>query len=587
MAEHTKVLELKQILNQDDPSAFISTTWTRYNQQRIQKINEWLELRDYIFATDTATTTNNTLPWKNKTTTPKLCQIRDNLHSNYISSLFPNDKWLKWEAFDKKAATKNKAKTICSYMDNKCREAHFRNTISQLVLDYIDYGNCFGTVSFSQTYKELADGTKVPDYIGPVLTRISPLDIVFNPLGDTFKRNFKVVRSVRGVGELKKLAQDDPEQKFWLKAIERRETIGRVLGGYSYEDFQKACGYTADGFGNMYEYYRGSYMEVLEFFGDYMDPISGEIQKDRVITICDRSFMARNEAMPQWYGGAPIVTARWRIRPDNLWGMGPLDNLVGMQYRIDHLENLKADALDLLVQPPLKIKGEVEAFVWGPSSEIRLSGGESDVEPLNGNLNPVAMANQNITELENKMELYAGAPRDAMGIRTPGEKTAFEVQQLNNAAGRIFQEKVQNFEMEFLEPILNMMLETACRNMDGVDIIRTLDNDIGVQEFMSITKQDITANGQIRPIGARHFAQQSQDLQNAIGIFGSPIGQMIQQHVSSINLAKFVEDVTNLAGYDIFQPNVKVFEDHQTQSLANQAQEDMAVQQGMPAQKGV
>jgi hypothetical protein len=587
MAEHTKVLELKQILNQDDPSAFISTTWTRYNQQRIQKINEWLELRDYVFATDTATTTNNTLPWKNKTTTPKLCQIRDNLHSNYISSLFPNDKWLKWEAFDKKAASKNKAKVICAYIDNKCREAHFRNTISQLVLDYIDYGNCFGTVSFSQTYKELADGTKVPDYIGPVLTRISPLDIVFNPLGDTFKRNFKIVRSVRGVGELKKLAMDDPEQRFWLKAIERREYIGRVLGGYSYEDFQKACGYTADGFGNMYEYYRGSYMEVLEFFGDYMDPISGQIESNRVITICDRSFMARNEEMPQWFGGAPICTARWRIRPDNLWGMGPLDNLVGMQYRIDHLENMKADALDLLVNPPLKIKGEVEAFVWGPGSEIRLSGEGSDVEPLSGQLNSIAMANQNITELENKMELYAGAPRDAMGIRTPGEKTAFEVQQLNNAAGRIFQEKVENFEMEFLEPILNMMLETACRNLDGADIIRTLDNDIGVQEFMSITKQDITANGQIRPIGARHFAQQSQDLQNAVGIFGSPIGQMIQPHVSTVNLAEFVKDVTNLEGYDIFQPNVAIFEQHQTQSLANQANEDMAVQQGMPTQQGV
>jgi hypothetical protein len=587
MAEKTKVLELKQILNQDDPSAFISMTWTHYNNQRLQKINEWLEVRDYVFATDTSTTSNNLLPWKNRTTTPKLCQIRDNLHSNYISSLFPNDRWLKWEAYDKKSANKNKATSIESYMANKCRENHFRTTISQLVLDYIDYGNAFATVSFSQKYKELADGTQVPDYIGPVVSRISPLDIVFNPLGDTFKRNFKIVRSVRGIGELKQLAMDDPEQRFWLKAIERREYIGRVLGGYSYEDFQKACGYTADGFGNMYEYYRGSYMEVLEFFGDYMDNKTGEIKNNRIITICDRSFMARDEALPQWYGGAPIVHCRWRIRPDNLWGMGPLDNLIGMQYRIDHLENLKADALDLLVQPPLKIIGEVEEFTWGPSSEIRLSGEGANVEPLAGELNSIAMANQNITELENKMELYAGAPRDAMGIRTPGEKTAFEVQQLNNAAGRIFQEKVQNFEIEFLEPLLNMMLETSCRNLDGNDLIRTIDNDIGVKQFMSITKQDITANGQIRPIGARHFAQQAQDLQNVIGIYQSPIGQMITPHTSTIALAQFVEDVTNISGWDIIQPNVQVFEQHQQQSLANQANEDLAVQQNMPTQQGV
>jgi hypothetical protein len=43
--------------------------------------------------------------------------------------------------------------------------------------------------------------------------------------------------------------------------------------------------------------------------------------------------------------------------------MGPLDNLVGMQYRIDHLENLKADVFDLIAFPPLKIKGYVEDSV--------------------------------------------------------------------------------------------------------------------------------------------------------------------------------------------------------------------------------
>ncbi len=587
MAEHTKVLELKQILGQDDPSAFISWTWTTYNNQRMQKINEWREVRDYLFATDTRTTSNKMLPWKHSTTTPKLCQIRDNLHSNYISSLFPNDQWLKWQAYDRSSASKNKANAIEVYMENKCRENHFRTTISQLVLDYIDYGNCFGTVSFSEVYKTLADGTKVPDYIGPVLTRISPLDIVFNPLGDSFKRNFKIVRSVRGIGELKRLAQDDPEQKFWLDAIKRREHISRVMGGYSYEDFEKACGYTADGFGNMYEYYRGSYMEILEFFGDYMDPKSGELKENRLITICDRSFMARDIQLPEWYGGAPIVTCRWRIRPDNLWGMGPLDNLVGMQYMIDHLQNAQADAHDLIIQPPLKIRGEVEEFTWGPSTEIRLGAEGSDVEPLQTSMQAIISAKQSIQELENKMELYAGAPRDAMGIRTPGEKTAFEVQQLNNAAGRIFQEKVTNFEIEFLEPILNMMLETACRNLDGADLIRVEDNDIGVQEFMKITKQDITANGKICPIGARHFAKQAQDLQNVVGIFGSPIGQIISPHVSSIALAKFVEDMTNIQGWDIIQPNIAVHEQNERQQLMNQAQEDQAVQQQMPAQQGV
>ena len=73
----------------------------------------------------------------------------------------------------------------------------------------------------------------------------------------------------------------------------------------------------------------------------------------------------------------------------------------------------------------------------------------------------IIAASNEIHTLEEKMELYSGAPREAMGIRTAGEKTAFEVQSLQNAAGRIFQEKITSFEIELLEPILNAMLESA------------------------------------------------------------------------------------------------------------------------------
>jgi len=48
------------------------------------------------------------------------------------------------------------------------------------------------------------------------------------------------------------------------------------------------------------------------------------------------------------------------------------------------------------------------------------------------------------------MEEMAGAPKEAMGIRTPGEKTRYEVQSLENRSGRIFNHKVLNFSINFL-----------------------------------------------------------------------------------------------------------------------------------------
>ena len=267
--------------------------------------------------------------------------------------------------------------------------------------------------------------------------------------------------------------------------------------------------------------------------------------------------------------------------PDNLYGMGPLDNLVGLQYRIDHLENLKADALDLTIHPPLKIVGDVEPFTWGPEAVIHIPE-DGDVTALPPN--PAAFqVNNEIAALLALMEEMAGAPKEAMGFRTPGEKTAFEVQQLQNAASRIFQNKINQFEIEFLEPILNTMLEVARRNMDLPQIAKVMDDDYGVSDFISITKEDLSARGKLRPIGARHYAARAQLMQNMIGMFNSPIGQVIAPHISAKRLANMVEEYMGFEKYDFIKDNAAMFEQAEAQKLAMQVQQDLQEQQMMPS----
>jgi len=571
-----KVAELTKVMQPDDPAAWVTLMWDRYNSQRRGWIEEKKELRDYIFATDTSTTSNSALPWKNTTTLPKLCQIRDNLHANYMSALFPNDDWLQWQGYTMDDSLTEKARTIEAYMGNKTRIGGFRNTISKLVYDYIDYGNAFSVPDFVTKYKTMPDGTQVPDFIGPRARRISPLDIVFNPLADDFDQSFKIVRSVKSIGELKKLSEDEPENAFWAAAVARRQEIGQLMGAYTIEEFDKALGYQVDGFGNMYEYFSSDYIEILEFYGNYHDRETGEVFTDRVITIVDRNFMVRNEPMSQWYAGSPFSHVGWRSRPDNLWSMGPLDNLVGLQYRLDHLENLKADAMDLIIHPPLKIIGEVEEFIWGPGIAINIDSGDSDVQELATNMQNVFGANSEIQQIEDHMELFAGAPREAMGVRSPGEKTAFEVDQLSSAAGKIFQQKITHFETELLEPLLNKMLESAQRNLQVADTIRVADTDLGATLFREVTALDIMANGKIRPVGARHFSKQSQDLRNLSDVLNTAIGQMVAPHMSAIELTKFIDDSLGLKGYKIFSPDAAVKEQEKTAVKTGMAQENVA-----------
>jgi hypothetical protein len=185
------------------------------------------------------------------------------------------------------------------------------------------------------------------------------------------------------------------------------------------------------------------------------------------------------------------------------------------------------------------------------------------------------------------MEEMAGAPKEAMGIRSPGEKTAFEVQQLQNAAGRIFQHKINKFEVEFLEPLLNTMFELSVRNLDTGDLTKVMDDDLGVAEFISITKDDITAAGKLRPIGARHYATRAQLMQNLLGVFNSPVGQMIAPHVSAKSLASMIEDYMGFEQFDFIKDNAAVFEQAETQRLVNQAQQTVETENATPLEENM
>lgn len=575
-------LELSKKCKQDELAKEIGHRWETWNIQRNGKVQEWKELRNFLFATDTTTTSASSLPWKNKTTLPKLCQIRDNLHSNYISALFPNDEWLRWEGYSLNDSVKEKKRAIEAYMSNKCRMGDFRQVISQLVLDFIDYGNCFGTVDYVSSYRTNVRNEKVQVFVGPKARRISPLDIVFNPLSVSFADSPKIVRSLVSIGELHTKAEDEPDNAYLRDALKRRQDMVNRPGNYGFEDGNKYEGLQVDGFGSYMDYLNSGSVEMLQFYGDIFDNESGKLLRGYRVIIIDRMWVIEKDPLPEWLGGAPIFHAGWRTRPDNLWAMGPLDNLVGMQYRIDHLENLKADAMDLAVLPPLVIAGEVEQFDYAPGAEIHIDE-NGTVTELGRNSQWVIQADNAISILEQRMEMYAGAPREAMGIRTAGEKTAFEVQQLQNAAGRIFQEKITHFEIMLLEKILNAMLETATRNMDSSDVVRAIDNDLGASAFLTLTRDDIVANGVLRPIGARHFAAQAQLIQNLTGVFNSPIGQMIAPHTSTKRLAHLVEDVLGLGRHELFKPNIQVSEQLELQSLANHAQEDLMAEGQQPA----
>lgn len=576
MATTEDVIQLEKILQEDDLGKQIATqyiTWESYRQ--VQK-QGWHELLSYIYSTDTNTTSNAANGWKNSTTTPKLTQIADNLVAHYLASLFPNPRWLTWEGSNQEEESKEKVAAIKAYSRwmTEQRET-FREPIKNIVWDYVLYGNSFGITDWFDNRVEQPNGAISQGYTGPGVRRISPEDIVFPPTASTFDRAPKIVRSIISLGECKKFLQQlsstpgekEAANEIWDYMREYRHKAHNSATNFTYADNV----YDIAGFGSFNQYLTSDAVEVLTFYGDYFDKESGEFHENYIVQVIDRHKVVRAEPNPSGLTGPKIRHAGWRPRTDSLWAMGPLENLVGLQYRLDHVENLKADLFDLITFPPLKIVGDVEDFNWAPFEKIYV-GSEGDVAPLTTNANPLA-ANYELDVLKATMEEMAGSPKEAMGFRTPGEKTAYEVQRLENAAGRIFQAKISQFEESFLEPLINDMLNLAREMTDEVSI-RAL-NEYNSAEFLSVTAEDLSGSGRIRPMAARHFIEVSDRVQSIQQFFAS-VGAdpLVKVHWSGVAISKLYEELLDLTPYKLVTPYIGITEQAEAELMQAQAMED-------------
>lgn len=581
-----KTLDIETLLLKDDLACRIGDFFTKWQMMQQPRQAGWKEVKQYVYATDTSQTSNSTLPWKNTTTIPKITQIADNLYANYIRSLFPKRKWASWISFDKESASPQKRKAIENFMYWCIDRSYFKGVIEKALQDWIVYGNAFVTVEWRDNRTLDKDGNEKPGYVGPAAVRISPLDIMFNPIAPSFNESPKILRDLVSIGEVKsyleRISTDENKEAndiLWAYLKDLRQHSGfNTDAGTTDKNTQ----FNIDGFDSWSNYLSSNFAEVLTFYGDIYDIEKDKFYKNYKIMVVDRHKILSMEPVSATTGISDIHHNGWRVRQDNLWAMGPLDNLIGMQYRIDHLENLKADIFDLTAFPVLKIKGYVEDFEWGPLQRIYL-GDDGDVEMVVPDVNALN-ANVEINMLEQKMEEMAGAPKEALGFRTPGEKTAYEVQRLENAASRIFQSKIQQFEENIIEPLLNSMLDMAKRNMPPT-MIRIFDDEFKVEIFQSLTADDISGNGRIVPMAARHFAETSEKIQNITSFYQSGAGQdkEVLQHFSSVKLAEMFSELLDLEGYDLVTPFVRISEQADSQRQINAQTEQVETEAVTPS----
>lgn len=575
-----KTFDIATNLDKDSLAIEIGNKWQMWDDARAEWKSRYKESLQYLYASDTTQIIGQpSEEWKSTTHIPKLTQIRDLLITYYIESLFSLDNYVEWKASTSHSDTLEKRNLIRDFVKDMLDRGDYRRTTEKLVEDYVDSGNAFAMpeyvvdmVSTSMGIKERFKGVKI--------RRINPMDIVFNPLAVDFKSTPKIIRSVKSLGELKAAAETDPNmKKAFDRAIKNRQAVREA---YSQGEEIINDSLSIAGFGSITQYMQSDTCELLTFMGDIYDVTKDVLHKSAKIVIMDRSIVLSEETFEGTEDFNCIFHASWRNRKDTLWGMSPLENLLGMQYRIDYLENKRADVYDFVSNPVLLALGEVELPEQVTPGTVVSGDATATVRYMHPDVS-ILQSGTLMADYMALMEEYAGAPREMMGFRTPGEKTAFEYSQMMNAAQRVFQKKIRNYEL-MSEELINAALHLYLHESAGQRIeLKTWNSQYGVALFKEVSIDDIKGEGQIKAVGSVAYADKGR-LAQTISQLGNNGLFMDQAVLANISPSKLGETLLFATGLDtvngLYKKDARLYEmAEQSQlsaSLQNQVQRAVA-----------
>lgn len=555
----------------------ILNDWSSLKNARSSHEAEMIEIQAYLTATSTVTTENKQLPFKNSTTLPKLAEIAINIKANLKAHLFSNPNWAQFEAFDRDSATLEQRRTVEAYIRTKVRRQGYEEVFNTAIDSFTEIGACFAQQEYVTETGVDANGNTTIISQGPVLREIPYEDIVFDVTAADWKSARKIIRKVYSLGDIAKKVKQGNNPAFTEELLEDLRSVrlqARQMGTIPSEGMSwKNLSLSRDGFGNMLNYLKGDTVEIHEFYGDLYSLDTGELLENHKIQIIDRRKVLSKDPISSPNGSQYLYYTTPEPRAGNLLGMSPLARIVGMQYKLDKLENQFSDVMDMIANPTLKKRGVDISFsgVKGAPGGTWEMDTDSDVSYLFPDTT-ILNADFKIPQTMQYMEELSGSPRNTAGVRTPGEKTKFEVQFLDQGANRLPRERAKKFETNFMEPILNDMVQLARDNMGESDLVSTEGTQFNTQEFISVTKDMLVVSGKLRARGSQLFSEKATALQNLIGVVSNPAFPVVQRHFSSLKLAKALEELGDLGQYGLVLENIAIQEDQESQRLANEAQ---------------
>ena len=552
---------------------FVTRFWTEKDGIRDPAITKWREVEAYRYATDTKSLPGAEGAFTHSTHTPVVSSIAQDLEAILLQVVIPHEDFFTFEPMDSQAARTEQRKAIVSYLKNRHALNGYLGELAKLRSDLVTYGNCFSQVIHVNETK----GDK-PGYIGPKVKRISPYDIVFDPTAIDFITTPKVIREIITLGELFKRGQNGTLEE--AKVMELLKNRGNFANSDAGEEKNEQ--YVPRGFGTYQQYIASGFIELLWFYGDVYDPINYELHEAQVIVVADSSTVLLKQEIKTVSGNPHIFQSVWEKLPDNLWGMGPLENIVGLNYQINHRENSKSEGLDRTIYPDKVYQGDVEEIYDDETGQVTYLAPEGgSVQELTINTQ-FLNADLHIDRLTRSARSAARLPGDLTGFRSQGEKTLGEVTALTEGGMRGFIDKAADWERTSIEQHLKAEIELAHENFGSAFKVPNK-SEAGFIEMLNISKEDLAVNGLLIPRGAKRFARKNQMLATLTQLSSTPLAQMALMHTSAKGAANLMNELLETTDTGLFEEFAQIIEQGEAQQIANQVEQSTALQSSQPS----
>ncbi len=425
-----------------------------------------------------------------------------------------------------------------------------------------------------RTMEQVAPGLSVPVvhteqselFNGPNWEVIDRLDFWQQPARKTIDEMDWVIH--RYYADLDNLLDDANSPYPYFDPAAVKALRGYPLQGNSMQEYSdRKLAYR-----NEYEYNarsRESYAKPVEIW-EYHGLVPSEFAiggiRHRCIAIGNNRVVLKNREGPMANQQKPFLSYCPMRDPYGFDGIGKAEVAYGPQRTADRINNQKLDAIDLLIDPQIVVSNQANLNVqnlFSRAGRVILVDGQADdsnIRPLQMNLQGLSAAYQEIASLFQFMQLGTGETESLLGATASNRETArgFLGRQ-ENALTRLSLEETLA-EQGFIEPLAN-----AFRTMDRVWLplpyeVRIIGSLASVNpvtglpypdERATVDYDDLVPDYRARAVGSTQMVGRSIRQQNWIALLQVlQANPMMAQIVNWANFARQTFDLFDFRNID-------------------------------------